>query len=82
MPAVAPAVTPPIAPFFNESLKLFPAKILDPKPPTKPLTAATPATELTPKNPAAAGPKKKPKATEVTILPIDIIEFDQGRSIT
>ena len=68
-PAVTPAVRPPIAPLFNESLRLCPARRLEPKPPTKPPTAATPAAEVTPSKLAAAGPKKKPKATERTTLP-------------
>ena len=52
--------------------------MLEPKPPTKPPTAATPAAEVTPKKLAAAGPKKKPKATVVIILPTE----DLAKSFT
>ena len=69
-PAPAPAVSPPTAPALSASFRLPPANKVEPAEPTKPLTAATPATEVAPKKLAAAGPKKKPRATVVTIRPM------------
>ena len=69
IPAPAPAVKPPTAPDFKASFKLPPPNKVAPALPTKPLTAATAAVDVAPTKPAAAGPKKKPSATVVTIRP-------------
>ena len=58
-----------MAPAFSASRMLPPPNSVAPAEPTKPLTAATPATDDTPSIEAAAGPTKKPNATVVTIRP-------------